>query len=332
MKKITLLIILSIFFFSCASDDDTSIIPDNLFIGDATLTTQAEVEAFGAENYTGIIDGFLYIGSDEDETDIIDISVLSTLNYLTNGISVRNTNLTSLNGLQNINRPVERSIIIQDNPLLENLDELSNITGSGIRIFVRNNANLNSISGLINITFSLGALQIINNPLLGSLEGLNNIELASPRIISNASLTSLAGLEKITEVGSIIISNNDSLLSLDGLENLEDTQIMLITENNALNDLSALSNIIEEVSVLQITENPVLTSLNGLENIPFIDAVGNEGGLFIEDNPDLTDLCGLQKAIRTSLDNPNFPVNAITIDNNGFNPTAQDFTDGNCSQ
>ena len=61
----------------------------------------------------------------------------------------------------------------------------------------------------------------------------------------------------------------------------------------------------------------IITDLNGLTNIN-----SNSSNLNIIDNSNLTDLCGIK-----TIANPGF-----VISGNAYNPTSQNFIDGNCSQ
>ena len=323
MKKNILLFTIIAFLLNCSNDDtNISVNVGNLFIGDAILTTQGEINTFAAQEYSGIV-GSLVIGNPDEASNITDISTLNTLDYVSLSIVIQNTNLVSLNGLENINREPDFEIRIENNLLLENVDALSNIPGEDISITISNNSSLISLLGLEGITGVSFRLRIINNPELLSLEGLNSIEFANGiEIIDNSSLVSLSGLDQLNSLRSASIRNNSSLESLNGLQNLISAPFSLnIINNDILNDLTALSNLSSEIDFLNISNNEALDNLNGLENVEFFNH-----SIFISENSSLSDFC----AIQTPLSNRS--PNNTNISNNTFNPTVQDIIDGNCSQ
>ena len=169
------------------------------------------------------------------------------------------------------------------------------------------------------------ALQEINTgsfrvfaDLITSFEGLNNLEKVSGFTIRTAqNLINFEGLESLTTIGNpdenffFNIDTNVSLTSLEGLENVTAIQTSVFTFGN----------------------NPVLTNIDGLENVTILPTtlVGHNttcAGPFVTitcGNPMLTDFCAIQEAIL----NTNFIF--FDIENNGYNPTLEDFANGDCS-
>ena len=346
MKKLIIYLFSFTFLYNCSNDETITIpvtvVNDNLFIGDVTLTSQAEVETFSAENYTGIV-GALIIGSPDELTDITDISGLNTMDYVSRSIAILNTNLISIDGLININRPPEEdrfeALRIENNPLLMNIDGLMNIVGNLNRVSIENNFSLTSISGLGGIFIS-GFISIRDNPALLSL---NNVNFINPdntptgrsiSIIGNNSLTSLAGLNLTPFMSSINIIDNENLKSLDGLQNLEALSFVLtIINNDSLEDLSALSGLNSQLFGFNLEENDALTNLNGLENIEtFGDLEMGDLRVFIRNNKNLSDFCAVSDIPFEANGGPGF-ADEFDISGNAFNPTLQaDRTIGaNCS-
>ncbi|MEO9893071.1 T9SS type A sorting domain-containing protein [Aurantibacter sp.] len=164
-------------------------------------------------------------------------------------------------------------------------------------------AGINNLNGLSQITSITGNL-IIGGFNLGTsitnLSGLDNLEIITGKldINRNSNLETLAGLSKLTEVGStqvgsgISISLNPSLLNLNGLNGLNRVNNSFNIQNNvSLTTIDALANlntlILGNFLTLTIQGNNSLTSLTGLEGISMIS-----GGLVISGD-NLTNLNGL---------------------------------------
>jgi hypothetical protein len=159
-------------------------------LGDITLSSQAEVDAF----YCPEVEGTLTI-SGENITD-----------------------LTPLSGL----RRVGAGLIIENNPSLTNLDGLSaldSINGEGpsmhtAKLVIRNNASLVNIDGLSSLSIleanSFTDLIITDNPLLQNLNGLSSLTIFD-----------------YEKGGTIDVSNNAVLANIDGLSALSLAQISL---------------------------------------------------------------------------------------------------------
>ncbi|SFZ94336.1 Por secretion system C-terminal sorting domain-containing protein [Flaviramulus basaltis] len=189
--------------------------------GDVILTSQAEVDAFGATypNCTSI-SGALAING----TDIINLSGLANIHYLSGDVIIQNTQLTSLNDLA-----------------------INGINGS---IEISGNTQLTSIATALstNIASLKGNLSIVNNDALTSLSGLENIK----NINTSAAVT--AGLT---------ISDNDNLTDMTALSALEtlNGSELIIDNNAALTTLSGLDNVFANtISNLSIQNNSNLTN------------------------------------------------------------------------
>ena len=108
------------------------------------------------------------------------------------------------------------------------------------------------------------------------------------------SVTSLAGLEKLTTIGDktaenmpnsrgLAIFGNNSLTNLDALSSLSSFGGMVrITDNAVLQNIDALASITKAGIQLDVFRNPRLTSIAGLRNVT---SVGGE--MLISDNDEL---------------------------------------------
>lgn len=127
-----------------------------------------------------------------------------------------------------------------------------------------------------------------------------------------ATMTSLASLNKLTNIGSLQVINTGALEDLNGLENLNvSVSIQLLSNfalknvdalvgvtklsdylsflsNSALIQIDGLSNITEVGDNLRMKNHPLLTNLDGLSGVRVI-----QNQLIIEDNPLIKNLNGL---------------------------------------
>jgi hypothetical protein len=179
-------------------------------LGNITLSSQAEVDAF----YCPEVEGILTITGE----NITDLSPLSRL------------------------RRVGAGLIIENNPNLTNLDGLSaldSINGEGqsrhiAKLVIRNNASLVDIDGLSSLSVldanSFTDLIITDNPLLQNLNGLSSFSIfnygkgGTINISNNAALADINGLSALSLAGlslpnllSVKISNNPLLTPCTGL-------------------------------------------------------------------------------------------------------------------
>jgi Leucine-rich repeat (LRR) protein len=114
-----------------------------------------------------------------------------------NSISLSQTRLTNLAGLENLVLDLSGGMGIYENPLLRNLTGLS--------------PEINE----------LGMIQVSDNPDIVSLTGLEALtSLFQLYVAVNDSLTSLAGLENLSSLDMFFIEENANLASLSALESL----------------------------------------------------------------------------------------------------------------
>lgn len=129
--KLSYFTLLFIFLFS------VNLSAQNVFVGDVKLTNQAQVTAFGANNYTKIV-GFLGIKGD----DITDLSSLNTLDTITHSLFFEyNRKLLVLNGF----------------------DELAFIGGG---LYIDGNTELDTIATFGKVKMIKGPLVLRDNHLL----------------------------------------------------------------------------------------------------------------------------------------------------------------------
>lgn len=121
-------------------------IDETIFHGDVVLTTQEEIDAFGANNYI-TIDGNFTIDEDQTIRNIVFSDALSSI--------------TTINGVFTI----QNMFNWLDVPGFENLTSVGGIV-------ISNNSEILDINSLLNITSNSGSITITNNVILGSLCGI----------------------------------------------------------------------------------------------------------------------------------------------------------------
>ena len=140
---------------------------------DVLLLGQAEVDNFSVEYPNcDAIEGFLIIQGN----DITDVSSLSQINSV-GSLLVNETALTSLQGLEALTitglSDEDAFIVIDDNPLLQNIEFLDNYTVNIPVVFlIRDMENLTSLEGAEQID-EIVTLILENNDTLTDLNGLN---------------------------------------------------------------------------------------------------------------------------------------------------------------
>ena len=297
----------------------------NIFEDEVVLTTQKEVDDFGANNYSEITEGLKISGEYVTTQDPIkNINALKALTKVDRHLSIiKNDNLSDVNGLANL-QEVDGLMIIDRNNIIRNLDSLSNLTTTkGFNI--NSNTLLESITGLKNLT-EVEYLYCVKNESLTSLNGLQNLKTIESLKIERSALENLDGLEGITELSyGVVIYVNDKLLNINGLKNLtylgeeDDSEI---ASNKLLTNIDGLANLTEIDSELDIYSNESLTNLDGLSSLTKFD----NGALDVFNNIKLSNFCSLTNFFKAN-NHTHFSVYG-----NAYNPTIQDIIDGKCSQ
>lgn len=309
-----------------------------IFNGDIIISSQQELEDFGALGYTTVI-GNLSIGGYQTATDVNNLTPLLVLENVVGELRIDdNPLLTTLDGLNNVE--FVSKLIIRINPSLTGLTGLSNLN-SVVDIVISDNNAITSLQGLEGLT-SVNRFNIHRNDLLTSLTGLESLNNAYwISIFGNNSLESISSLSNLSSADRILLNNLPSISTLDGITHLSEMEWLQLSFLDQFTDFSELSNL-TSVDFINIAGNQSLVSLDGFENL-----INNEGlaiGINLDfdefndsPNPNLTDFCALENLfingtyIEPIID-PFLPFIGITIDNNAFNPTVQDIINGNCSQ
>ncbi|NNF35052.1 MAG: hypothetical protein HKN68_13140 [Saprospiraceae bacterium] len=266
--------------------------------GDVTLTSQADVDAFGAFKFKEIT-GFLNIDDTDSPDPICDLSPLSKLKEVGSYLIISASCVTNLDGLSKI----------------KSVGKLGPFGYIAVRC--ENVTDINGISGIKTITGSINIINNINLTSLGSAfsnitaveSGKTTATLTSFYVLNmsgNIALTDLGGLGNLTKVErNFLFSGNDALTDLDGF--------------TALNFIGNFISIADNASLQNVNKLSVITNITN--------------GLLVQDNPSLTDCCGLYNLLCSNpplCDIPGAAAGYIIL-NNGAGCTAIDIiTNGPC--
>ncbi len=220
MKKLYLLFLLLI--FSCNNEtldtQEEAACDGGTYVGNVSLTTQAEVNDFGSNCYTKI-EGSLYIGEEHVDSDILDLSPLESVTNVSGYLSVFAMNLPNLRGLHNVAKAGSLTI--------RGCDELVDLSG------------LESLTTIHDGVENKGFFFLMRNSSLESLRGVENLQIIESifQFGLNNKLTNLDHLSSLREVGSIMSKSNCYYTSVDAFDGCG---------NEMLSDFCGLRNLLME--------------------------------------------------------------------------------------
>ncbi len=303
---------------------------------DITLSNQAEVDAFDCEHFEGAL-----IVSGENITNL---NALSSLKTITGSLTIQETRVTNLHGLENLtdivvnengngsfiaivsnpelenfdammNLSVLKDLIILGNPLIENINGFSSLPESLAYFILQNNDNIKNIDALSNIK-SIDDIEIINNLNLENINGFQNLESISTLFMLSDALkiTTLLPLSNVTTAKNIILSNT-GITNLEGLGGINRLRGLFVDGNSNVVSLDGLNNQLEIFNRIAISDNPILTDINALDNNMNI----NPKWIFFINNPALSECCALYGPLNR---NPNIILNIH--DNGGMCSTYEE--------
>ncbi len=251
---------------------------DSICQGDVTLNTQAEVDAFcGCEE----IEGNLIIGAAPPNNalnDIISIQNLIALKQVKGNLTIVETQLTDLEGLDNL-KEINGSAAFVGNPKLISLKGLDNLRTVEDNFSILDNVQLVDLDGLESLSKVNLQLQIQGNNSLTSISALSKIKKVEwVSLISNNRLKTLDGLEGLDSiftspqnpVSGVLIAGNDNLVDISSLQNLKyvATDFTLST-NDALEDCCSITHLMDE----DLTNGQILGAINIGDNPAFCSSV-----------------------------------------------------------
>ena len=250
------------------------------------LTNQAEVENFGAKNYTFIV-------SLEITGSVTDLTPLRSLTKISTSLEIKNTtklrNLKGLENLEIVGYNFPHHLRIHNNFGLTSLDGLNNLKIVKGECEIINNDSLTDLQGLDNFTTSVGGDFVIADCAnLRSLNGLNKLMVLDEvlSIRNNPLLTDTRALSNNTitflDKAWVHITNNPSLQNLDGFVRFQNLYVLEIKNNNLLNDISGFKNL-QTLNSLMIDGNPLLSNLSAFANLTTLDYLNLTNSMAVTD-------------------------------------------------
>ena len=254
-------------------------------IGDVTLQSQADVNAFVLPANATSIQGNVTIGPEFGTSDIFDISPLIAITEITGNVVVRRNpdlpNLMGLNQLQAIGGYFE----VLSNASLTSLGDFSALQSIGRFFNVRNNEALTSLGDFSALQSIGGGFGVRNNEALTSLGDFSALQSIGSffNVRDNDELTSLGDFSTLQTIGSFFqVFSNDELTSLGGFPMLvsigsdQDDVSISVRENDRLQDCCVLTEFLSGATNAvsgQISINNNATGCNSITEVncdPFL--------------------------------------------------------------
>ena len=212
-------------------------------------------------------------------------------NELAGLVEINGSDITNLNGLNNVTSIGDGGLHLVDNISLTDLSGLNNLTSIGGDLLIYNNT-LESLSGIEALTSIGGNLNFDNNESLISLLGLNNLNSIGGHlsISNNNELTSLSGLNNIDagSISHIKITDNPLLASCEVksvCDYLSSSNGNIFISDNATG-CNSQQEVQAECDEASINENYLLNNLTISPN-PFIQSTTIEFELLEPTNIEL---------------------------------------------
>ncbi len=143
-----------------------------------------------------------------------DLNKLSGYTTITGYLSIKNTELSNLDGLEALTT-IDDGLEIENNHRLSNIDGLKNLK-------------------------SVEMIMLTGNPVLLNLNGFSSLNKVDDLMIScNSKIENLDSFSGITRVDILTVNNNDALINIDGLSNIQSISgDLVIVGNDELPDLN----------------------------------------------------------------------------------------------
>ena len=279
---------------------------------------------------------------------ISNLNPLSSIQNIGGDIRIlENNNLINIDALIGVSSispiitDIDPGIFIEDNPVLQNVDGLSNITSvpEDHIISIKNNASITHLQGIANLNLSdlssEGVLEISNNVNLTTCDVQSICELLDHQSPATIIIEGNAyGCETVSQVNSVCLgcpiedvvltSQAEVVAFTTTYPDCLRPRVRLTISGADITDLSPLDGYVLDNVVIK--DNPLLTSLTGI--------TGSSGlWIMIDNNDALTDFTGLGNSAFnadrfevinndglisfTGLEaNVNGPFNSIVVGNN----------------
>ena len=267
------------------------------YLGDITVTTQAEVDAL-RDTLSGktIINGNLTIGhtSGNSRSDITDLTPLSKITDITGDVLIQqNGKLVNLNALNNL-KSIGGYFNVQNNDTLPTLGDFSDLQSIGEEFYVTNNDVLTTLGNFPTLT-SIGRSNGIYIPSLnGNRNDISIVVEENPRLSDCYVLTEFLSGGTTVVSGRIYINNNAMGCNSQNEIKIRHRGDIIVTTQAEVDTLRGTlfgkTIIVGNLTVGYSSGNSQthITNLTSLSNIVHIT-----GNVFIQQNGSLVNLTGL---------------------------------------
>jgi hypothetical protein len=293
---------------------------DNIHFTNELVNVDPEPEGANCK-YGGVV---ITTGTDTNHDGVLDGSEVTSTNYVCNGsnavvceggtihkgtVTVQSSaDFAALAGVNCI----DGDLIITSVPdmMFPALSDLSIVTGS---VVVAANPAVTSLDALTSLRKVGSGIAVEANQALASVGALSGLmQFQSVSIIANASLADLSGFESFADLHSsdLVIQSNPSLTSLHGLDNLTDIHALVVHSNAALLSLDALAQL-RTANTVDVGVNASLPSLTlpALQTITVRLLINQNASLTTVTLPALTSLSdGIQCEGNGALDTIDMPA------------------------
>jgi len=208
---------------------------------------------------------------------------------ITGGLFIMNSQVTTLSSFANVQKLSGGGTLqIANNTNLADISDLSSLCGAVDSIVISQNPRLTSLTGLNCITHT-GQVVVTQNIALegiSGLEGLHEDIAFGLAVTFNPNITSLEGLQGITDIGydkksgiGLQVSGNKALTDLDGLASVSEIRGSVLVQGN-----EALASIVNTAVVKGKDKNGVAVSISHNMNLTectsgSFDAANSDGSI-----------------------------------------------------
>ncbi|MGC3948379.1 MAG: fibronectin type III domain-containing protein [Chryseolinea sp.] len=244
-------------------------------------------------------------------------------------LAISGNDITQLSALS-VLESLPGALVIENNPLLTNVDGLRNLKDIAARLRIMNNATLANLNGFDSLR-GCSSINIEGNGTLPAISGFNKLTVlhtdlsiffpsgASIVIANNQNLTSISGFNGVGAVSGLSVQANAKLISLAGFGGLEYVSAtgpryavgtLAVTGNPSLTDISGLSHL-KHVAVINIGGNASLKNIDALSSLISMST----RRIAIYDNATLENLDGLSNLRSSGVLPTDLPI-SINLGNN----------------
>lgn len=277
------------------------------------------------------------------------LTSLPDFNGVIDAVILHNTAIENLDVFLNTEQEFRTSVYLYNNHQLKNVDGFLNFDTLA-EVYLVNNTDLDNIDGFDNINqIQNGNISIDGNNISQTnsvFENLSFVDFGGIDIKNNSGFQHFSGFNQLqTDFFDVNFHNNSDLISIDGF-NMLDYSNLIITENPNLTSINGFDNVNQGMLIVGDVDNGFYQPINQLNvfnssanifelrifdtDIANLDSFQNnsfENFIQIKRNNLLTDFCGISEQVNNST------TSSLTyvVDDNGYNPSRFDLSNGNCS-